>query len=225
MDSRHDLALLRCDHPDKFLFDLLISTSANFYILLFGISFDLNVMQSALATTLRLAAISLNQLATNLAAIPFSSSAIPCRSLSSNTKIDGQELEEPDILFKKLNIEVKSHEPEVLRSYEIFVRQVCSHLDLTCSVETRNSPIFDRLSLNKSPFIYKKHQRQYEFRTYVKNFIIPHVTGCTASVFLEYIQRNLPAGVHMAVTHHRVEKLPGALQKSLEETASADSPK
>uniref|UniRef100_A0A183S8U2 Small ribosomal subunit protein uS10m n=1 Tax=Schistocephalus solidus TaxID=70667 RepID=A0A183S8U2_SCHSO len=105
-------------------------------------------------------------------------------------------LEEPDVLFKKVNIEVKSHEPEVLRSYEIFVRQVCDHLDLTCSVETRNSPIFDRLSLNKSPFIHKKHQRQYEFRTY-----IPHVTGCTASVFLEYIQRNLPAGVHMAVTH------------------------
>ncbi|VDN13407.1 unnamed protein product [Dibothriocephalus latus] len=164
-------------------------------------------MQSVLEATLRLVSTSLNRFTPNLPATLLSALTSPYRSLSSVAKIDGQELEEPDVLFKKVNIEVKSHEPEVLRSYELFVRKVCGHLDLTCNVETRNSPIFDRLSLNKSPFIYKKHQRQYEFRTYVKHFIIPHVTGCTASVFLEYIQRNLPAGVHMAVTHVSPELL------------------
>ncbi|VDK37307.1 unnamed protein product [Taenia asiatica] len=130
--------------------------------------------------------------------------------------VDGEELDEPDILIKKLELEVKGHEPSVLKSYESFVQAVCGHFNLQCKVETRNSPIFDRLSLNKSPFIYKKHQRQYEFRTYVKTFTIPHLTGCTASVFLEYIQRNLPAGVHMTVNQHRVEALPEALQRSTE---------
>ncbi|KAH9279131.1 28S ribosomal protein S10, mitochondrial [Echinococcus granulosus] len=130
--------------------------------------------------------------------------------------IDGEEVDEPDVLIKKLELEVRGHEPSVLKSYENFVHTVCGHFDLQCKVETRNSPIFDRLSLNKSPFIYKKHQRQYEFRTYVKTFTIPHLTGSTASVFLEYIQRNLPAGVHMTVNQHRVEPLPEALQRSTE---------
>ncbi|VUZ50789.1 unnamed protein product, partial [Hymenolepis diminuta] len=82
--------------------------------------------------------------------------------------------------------------------------------------ETRYSPIYDRLSMNKSPFIHKKHQRQYEFRSYVKTFTIPNLTGCTANVFLEYIQRNLPGGVHMIVNQHRVESLPAALQDSVQ---------
>ncbi|VDD74537.1 unnamed protein product [Mesocestoides corti] len=128
----------------------------------------------------------------------------------------GEEINEPDTLIRKLELEVKGHEPAVLKSYESFVQKVCGHLDLHCNVETRHSPIFDRLSLNKSPFIHKKHQRQYEFRTYVKTFTIPHLTGCTASVFLEYIQRNLPAGVHMTVIQHRVEPLPEALQRPIE---------
>ncbi|KAM7538949.1 hypothetical protein Aperf_G00000056896 [Anoplocephala perfoliata] len=113
-----------------------------------------------------------------------------------------------------LELEVKGHEPAVLKSYESFIKNVCSHFDLDCSAETRNSPIFDRLSLNKSPFIHKKHQRQYEFRTYVKIFTIPHLTGCTANIFLEYVQRNIPGGVHMIVKQHRVEPLPGALRTS-----------
>ncbi|VDM16711.1 unnamed protein product [Hydatigera taeniaeformis] len=130
--------------------------------------------------------------------------------------VDGEEVDEPDILVKKLELEVKGHEPAVLESYDSFVRTVCGHFDLQCKVVTRNSPIFDRLSLNKSPFIHKKHQRQYEFRTYVKTFTIPHLTGSTANVFLEYIQRNLPAGVHMTVNQHRVEALPEALRSSTE---------
>ncbi|VDO03090.1 unnamed protein product [Rodentolepis nana] len=126
----------------------------------------------------------------------------------------GEEIDEPDILLKKLELEVKGHEPAVLKSYESFLKKVCEHFDLDCAVETRHSPIFDRLSMNKSPFIHKKHQRQYEFRSYVKTFTIPNITGCTANVFLEYIQRNLPGGVHMIVKQHRLETLPSALQES-----------
>ncbi|VDQ14673.1 unnamed protein product [Trichobilharzia regenti] len=98
-----------------------------------------------------------------------------------------------------LFITVKGHEPMVLRSYETFVKQVCENLSLNLQSDTRNRPKFLRLSMNRSPFIYKKHQRQYEFRTHHKYFTVKHVTGCTADVFLEYIQRNLPEGVAMEV--------------------------
>nr|CAH8834161.1 unnamed protein product [Trichobilharzia regenti] len=102
----------------------------------------------------------------------------------------------------------------VLRSYETFVKQVCENLSLNLQSDTRNRPKFLRLSMNRSPFIYKKHQRQYEFRTHYKYFTVKHVTGCTADVFLEYIQRNLPEGVAMEVEKHRLERLPEYLETS-----------
>ncbi|KAF5398959.1 Mitochondrial ribosomal protein S10 [Paragonimus heterotremus] len=129
----------------------------------------------------------------------------------SHSPLDGEELNEPDMLYKKLVITVKGHEPAVLNSYETFVREVCDNLVLNLHCETRHRPTFLRLSLNKSPFIYKKHQRQYEFRTYYKYFTVDRITGCTADVFLEYIQRNLPEGVAMEVARHRLEKLPEPL--------------
>ncbi|XP_035212675.1 28S ribosomal protein S10, mitochondrial-like, partial [Stegodyphus dumicola] len=65
-----------------------------------------------------------------------------------------------------------------------------------------------RRTLLKSVFIYKKHRVQYEFRTYFRIFELKHLTGSTADTYLEYIQRNLPEGVSMKVTKHRIEKLP-----------------
>ncbi|CAH8428767.1 unnamed protein product [Schistosoma intercalatum] len=121
---------------------------------------------------------------------------------------EGSEIQEQDVLYKKLVITVKGHEPMVLKSYETFVKQVCDNLSIALISETRNRPTFFRLSMNKSPFIYKKQQRQYEFRTHYKYFTVDHITGCTADVFLEYIQRNLPEGVAMEVVKHRLERLP-----------------
>ncbi|CAH8433583.1 unnamed protein product [Heterobilharzia americana] len=112
---------------------------------------------------------------------------------------EGTEVPERDELYKKVLITVKGHEPMVLKSYETFVIKVCENLSLNFQGDTRNRPKFLRLSMNRSPFIYKKQQRQYEFRTHYKYFTIKYVTGCTADVFLEYIQRNLPEGVAMEV--------------------------
>ncbi|KAK4473374.1 hypothetical protein MN116_004532 [Schistosoma mekongi] len=125
---------------------------------------------------------------------------------------EGTEIPERDVLYKKILITVKGHEPMVLKSYETFVKHVCDNLALALKSETRNRPKFLRLSMNRSPFIYKKKQRQYEFRTYYKYFTVDHITGCTADVFLEYIQRNLPEGVAMEVEKHRLERLPEHLE-------------
>ncbi|VDP89811.1 unnamed protein product [Echinostoma caproni] len=108
--------------------------------------------------------------------------------IGAGSGIIGDEVPERDVLYRKLVLIVAGHEPAVLKSYEQFVKTVCDEFSLN---------LFERLSLNKSPFIYKKHQRQYEFRTHYKYFTIKEITGCTADVLLEYIQRNLPEGVAM----------------------------
>lgn len=74
-----------------------------------------------------------------------------------------------------------------------------------------------KFSVLKSPFIYKKHWAQYEIRTHsrilpvslsvsvfvccvlMEHLQVTRITGRTADIFLEYIQRNLPEGVNMMV--------------------------
>ena len=51
----------------------------------------------------------------------------------------------------------------------------------------------------KSAHIFKKHRVQYEIRTHARLVQIKHITGTTADVYLEYIQRNLPEGISMSV--------------------------
>ncbi len=56
-----------------------------------------------------------------------------------------------------------------------------------------------KFTVLKSVHIYKKHRVQYEIRTHMRLMQIWEITGTTADVFLEYIQRNLPEGVSMTV--------------------------
>ena len=44
-------------------------------------------------------------------------------------------------------------------------------------------------------------------------FQIRQVTGSSADIFLEYIQRNLPEGVSMSVEEMELEELPLFIQK------------
>lgn len=45
-------------------------------------------------------------------------------------KLQGSEIQEQDVLYRKLVITVKGHEPMVLKSYETFVKQVCDNLSI-----------------------------------------------------------------------------------------------
>lgn len=60
----------------------------------------------------------------------------------------------------------------------------------------------------RAKFAKKKYQLHYETRTHIKRMSVYHVTGSTASTFLEYIQRNLPEGVAMKVTYEELCFLP-----------------
>ncbi|CAF0827566.1 unnamed protein product [Adineta ricciae] len=110
-----------------------------------------------------------------------------------------------DELYKRLYVEVRGHDPAVLDSYEKFVRLVSTELDIQLT-NIENPPFFtERWTLLRSKFAKKKYWREYEIRTYYKKFHFKHLTGSTASTFLEYVQRNLPEGVMMIVERVRLE--------------------
>ncbi|KAH9509046.1 28S ribosomal protein S10, mitochondrial [Bulinus truncatus] len=117
-----------------------------------------------------------------------------------------------DELYRQLTIEVKGHDTAILNSYQHFTTMAAKELGVNIDRVYGPPRIFTRMSLMKSVFVHKKHFHQYEMRTMFKVFEIKHITGSTASTFLEYIQRNLPEGLAMKVTKVQIEPFPSHLQ-------------
>ncbi|XP_011352921.1 28S ribosomal protein S10, mitochondrial [Pteropus vampyrus] len=107
--------------------------------------------------------------------------------------------DEPDTLYKRLSVLVKGHDKAVLDSYEYFAVLAAKELGISIKVHEPPRKI-ERFTLLKSVHIFKKHRVQYEMRTLYRCLELEHLTGSTADVYLEYIQRNLPEGVAMEVT-------------------------
>ncbi|XP_074844625.1 small ribosomal subunit protein uS10m isoform X2 [Carettochelys insculpta] len=135
--------------------------------------------------------------------------------------------DEPDTLYKKLSVLVKGHDKTVLDSYEYFAVLAAKELGISIEKICEPPKKIERLTLLKSVHIFKKHRVQYEMRTHYRCLELKHLTGSTADVYLEYIQRNLPEGVAMEVKKTKLEKLPEHIQQPVwdklplvEETAS-----
>ena len=113
----------------------------------------------------------------------------------------------PDQLFKTIEVELLGYEPTVLDSYQWYILTAASQLGVEVGrVWAPRKSDKERWSLLKSVHIFKKHQVQYEVRTYHRFLTFHKLTGSTASTYLEYIQRNIPEGVAMKVA--KVEVLP-----------------
>ena len=119
-----------------------------------------------------------------------------------------------DTLIKHLRIEVRGHEDAVLNSYTDFIKLTANGLDLKISSIKKPYRFIERWSILKSKFVHKKHFVQYEMRTHFRIYEFKHLTGSTCSTLLEYIQRNLPAGVSMYVTKTKLECLPDSFTKN-----------
>ncbi|XP_059841756.1 small ribosomal subunit protein uS10m [Hypanus sabinus] len=130
--------------------------------------------------------------------------------------------DDPDTLYKKISVLVKGHDKLVLDSYEYFATLAAKELNITVDKVYEPPKKVDRLTLLKSVHIFKKHRVQYEMRTHYRCIELKHLTGSTAEVYLEYIQRNLPEGVAMEVTKTMLEKVPHHLQEPVWKT---DPPK
>ncbi|XP_017733782.1 PREDICTED: 28S ribosomal protein S10, mitochondrial isoform X1 [Rhinopithecus bieti] len=128
---------------------------------------------------------------------------------------------EPDTLYKRLSVLVKGHDKAVLDSYEYFAVLAAKELGISIKVHEPPRKI-ERFTLLKSVHIYKKHRVQYEMRTLYRCLELEHLTGSTADVYLEYIQRNLPEGVAMEVTKTQLEQLPEHIKEPIWETLSEE---
>ncbi|XP_024413780.2 small ribosomal subunit protein uS10m isoform X2 [Desmodus rotundus] len=125
--------------------------------------------------------------------------------------------DEPDTLYKRLSVLVKGHDKAVLDSYEYFAVLAAKELGISIKVHEPPRKI-ERFTVLKSVHIFKKHRVQYEMRTLYRCFELKHLTGSTADVYLEYIQRNLPEGVAMEVTKTKLERLPEHIKEPIWET-------
>jgi len=129
-----------------------------------------------------------------------------------------------DKLYEQIDVEIKAHQPDVLKSYSFFATQAASALDINILESwPEPEPHKVRKTLLRSAFVVKKSRVQYEFRTYYHMMKFGHLTESTAITFLEYIQRNLPEGVAMKVTKYERKKFPDLVHDHIIETTSCST--
>ncbi|KAJ3606591.1 hypothetical protein NHX12_026112 [Muraenolepis orangiensis] len=131
--------------------------------------------------------------------------------------------DEPDSLFQKISVLVKGHDRAVLNSYEFFATMAAKELGITLGNVFEPPKDIERLTLLKSIHIFKKHRVQYEMRTHYRCLELFRVTGSTAEVYLEYIQRNLPEGVAMEVSKVAMMKVPEHILEPMWEELPTDN--
>lgn len=113
--------------------------------------------------------------------------------------------------------QIKGFDYAVLDSYAQFMSKAAQLLGIDMSGKVCLPTQIQKFTVLKSPFVYKKHRVQYELRTHVRLLQIRKVTGTTADIFLEYIQRNIPEGVNMSVYQESAEKPPQVLAQLLKD--------
>lgn len=131
-------------------------------------------------------------------------------NLSSSTFNTGSDLssEEVERLMSLLTLKVRGTDVAVLDSYTQFMRRAATVLNLDVSGKVILPMHIEKRTLLKSPHIYKKHRYQYELRTHARMLQVRELTGDSADIFLEYIQRNIPEGVSMSVEQSELEPIP-----------------
>ncbi|KAK6618389.1 hypothetical protein RUM44_002841 [Polyplax serrata] len=118
----------------------------------------------------------------------------------------------PDNLYKSVQLEIKSCESAVMKSYTNFIKTAAQLLDITVQdVVSQKKPNKKRFTVLRSVHVHRKHLVQYEIRTHFTWIRLSKLTGSTADTFLEYVQRMLPEGVAMKVTRVLIEPMPSHL--------------
>jgi len=135
----------------------------------------------------------------------YSQLASPQTQTQLQTQLSNDEVER---LMSLLTLKVRGSDAAVLDSYTQFMRRAANVLQLDVSGKVVIPTHIEKRTLLKSPHINKKHRVQYELRTHARMLQVRELTGDTADIFLEYIQRNLPEGVSMSVEQTELEPIP-----------------
>ncbi|KAF5269784.1 hypothetical protein FQA39_LY08565 [Lamprigera yunnana] len=121
-------------------------------------------------------------------------------------------VEQPDKLYRIVELEIRGNEPAVLKSFAKFATVAGEHLDVEVKSWSLRKAIHERYTVLKSAHVHKKHRVQYETRTYYNFVQYKHLTGSTADTLLEYVERNLPEGVALKATKIELQRLPDYFQ-------------
>ena len=86
--------------------------------------------------------------------------------LTSNTIAENvTKIQRTDNLYEQIDVEIKAHQPEVLKSYSWFATQAANALDIKILESwPEPEPHKVRKTLLRSAFVVKKSRVQYEFR-------------------------------------------------------------
>lgn len=128
-----------------------------------------------------------------------------------------KESDEPDKLYRAIDVYIKGHEDSVLESYSQFAAMAANELGIEVVGILKPKMITDRVTLLRSVFVHKKHRAQYEAQTHKRVVQLKRLTGATADTFLAYIQINIPPGVAMEVHKWEIERLPEHLEEAMEQ--------
>ena len=131
---------------------------------------------------------------------------------SADTKLGEEDCEK---LYRAVFVYVKGHENSVLKSYSEFCTMAAENLDIKHDGVMQPKDMRDRLTFLKSSNNHGDHRVQYEMRTYKRVIPLKFLTGTTAKVYLEYIQRNIPAGVAMHVHKFEAQRIPEHLREQI----------
>ena len=116
-----------------------------------------------------------------------------------------------------MELELRAHQPAVLKSYAWFIETAAKELDVPIlASECEPEPHKMRKTLLKSAFVHSKHRAQYEMRTHFWVITLEKLTESTKDTFLEYVQRNLPEAVAMRVVLHERKRLPENIRDAME---------
>nr|ACO15293.1 Mitochondrial ribosomal protein S10 [Caligus clemensi] len=140
-------------------------------------------------------------------------------SLLSSRKRSYCAVASTDRLYKGILLEIKAHQPAVLKSYSWFITKAASELSIhVAEVDPEPRPHIIRKTILKSAANHSKHRAQYEMRTYYSKVRVARLTGSTCDTSLEYVQRFLPEGVSMKVTRSELLQFPNKVQDSVEKS-------
>lgn len=113
----------------------------------------------------------------------------------------------------RLVLSMKSSCYSTLRSYFIYSHFAAECLQIQTSMEP-GKLVTGVYTVNKSPVVHGKHKDRFKRDVWNRKLILHKISGTTADVYLSYVERNIPAGVTMAVTEERLTELPLDFVKS-----------
>ena len=127
--------------------------------------------------------------------------------------------------YRDIGLTVKAQSLMVLDSYSKFIKMAAKCLRIEIFQELFLNPEVREWVILKSPFKYKKHMVKYRLRTHGRLFTFQKITGTTADIYIEYIQRHIPPGVSLSVKKVEMDRLPYIITKSLMQNKTIEESK